>query len=304
MKLVQHLRQLTSRLTWPAQRRLAALIYPAGTQAADFLEPAGEPALTRSDSISWRVFSNPVAMFVGGVTAVLLELGEPRVRSGVWEHTTFRQRPLQRLQRTGYAAMMTVFGARSRAEAMIRRINDGHAQVAGQTPAGTSYRATDVELLTWVHATATYGFLEAYATCVHAVDAAERDRFYVESGAAAHLYGVPSPPASKQDFDVLLRRMHPALEPSGIVLEFLAIMAGIEMLPAPLRGLQRLLIRAAVHNLPGRTRQQLGLAGAPWEVSPWQWRLIRALGRAAEHLDWPGLPAMLAKRRLAETSAD
>jgi len=304
MKLVRHLRQLPSRITWPAQRRLATLIYPAGTAAADFLEPAGEPSLMGSDSISWRVFRNPVAMFVGGVTAVLLELGEPRVRSGVWEHTGFRQCPLQRLQRTGYAAMMTVFGARSRAEAMIRRINDGHTRVAGQTPAGMPYRATDVELLTWVHATATFGFLEAYATCVRDVDAAERDRFYVENEASAHLYGVPSPPASQQDFDALLRRMHPALEPSGIVLEFLAIMAGIELLPAPLRGLQRLLIRAAVHNLPGGTRQQLGLAGAEWEVPPWQLTLIRALGRAADHLDWPGLPAMLAKRRLAEASPD
>lgn len=303
MKLVQHLRQLSGRLTWPAQRRLASLIYPAGTQAADFLEPAGEPALMDSDSISWRVFSNPVAMFVGGVTAVLLELGEPRVRSGVWEHTTFRQCPLQRLQRTGYAAMMTAFGARSRAEAMIRRINDGHGRVAGQTPAGTPYRATDVYLLTWVHATATFGFLQAYATCVRDVDAAARDRFYVENVASAHLYGVQSPPASQRDFDALLQRMQPELEPSGIVLEFLAIMSGVELLPAPLRGLQRLLLRAAVHNLPIDVRRRLGLAGAQWEVQSWQWRLIRALGRATEHLDWPGLPAMLAKRRLAATSA-
>jgi uncharacterized protein (DUF2236 family) len=303
MKLVQHLRRLSSRLTWPAQRRLAALIYPAGTAAADFLEPAGEPALTASDSISWRVFGNPVAMFVGGVTAVLLELGEPRVRSGVWEHTSFRQRPLQRLQRTGYAAMMTIFGARSRAESMIRRINDGHARIAGRTPAGTSYRATDLELLTWVHATATFGFLEAYATCVRDVDAAGRDRFYVENEASAQLYGVPSPPTSQHDFDALLRRMHPALEPSAIVLEFLAIMSGMKLLPAPLRGLQRLLIRAAVHNLPAAARQQLGLAGAQWTVPQWQWRLIRALGRASDHLDWPGLPAMLARRRLAGGSA-
>jgi uncharacterized protein (DUF2236 family) len=303
MKLVQHLHQLFGRLTWPAQRRLATLIYPEGTQPADFLEPAGEPALMSGDSVSWRVFRNPVAMFVGGVTAVLLELGEPRVRSGVWEHTTFRQRPLQRLQRTGYAAMMTAFGARSRAEALIRRINEGHGRVSGRTPAGTPYRATDVDLLTWVHATATFGFLQAYATCVRDVDAAERDRFYAENVASAHLYGVQSPPNSQRDFDVLLQRMQPELEPSGIVLEFLAIMAGVELLPVPLRGLQRLLIRAAVHNLPGSVRQQLGLAGARWDVPPWQWTLLRALGRAADHLDWPNLPAMLVKQRLAAASA-
>ena len=47
-----------------------------------------------ADSVAWRVFRNPVALFVGGVTAVILELAEPRVRSGVWDHTTFRTDPL------------------------------------------------------------------------------------------------------------------------------------------------------------------------------------------------------------------
>jgi uncharacterized protein (DUF2236 family) len=299
MKFVQALRTLAGRLTWPAQRRLAQLIYPPGTQAADFLQPSGEPALMAADSVSWRVFRNPVAMFVGGVTAVLLELAEPRVRTGVWEHTTFRERPLLRLQRTGYAAMMTVFGARSRTAAMIQRINEGHARISGRTPAGTPYAASDIDLLTWVHATATFGFLQAYATCVREVPAAERDRFYAENQPSAHLYGVAAPPGSQREFQALLERMTPRLEPSDIVLEFLAIMQRVALLPAPLRGLQRLLIRAAVQNLPQPVRQRLGLVDATWRVTPWQWRLVRALGRAGDHLTLPSLPAMLARRRLA-----
>jgi uncharacterized protein (DUF2236 family) len=35
------------------------------------------------------VFKNPLSLFIGGVTAVIMELAEPRVRTGVWEHTTF-----------------------------------------------------------------------------------------------------------------------------------------------------------------------------------------------------------------------
>jgi uncharacterized protein (DUF2236 family) len=34
------------------------------------------------------VFKNPVTLFIGGVGAVLLELAEPRVRDGVWGHST------------------------------------------------------------------------------------------------------------------------------------------------------------------------------------------------------------------------
>jgi uncharacterized protein (DUF2236 family) len=303
MNFLQPLNAAAHMLTWPAQRRVARLIYPPGTQPADFLQPAGEQALLAADSVSWRVFSNPVATLVGGVTAVLLELAEPSVRTGVWEHTTFRERPLLRLQRTGYAAMMTAFGARSRTEAMIRHINDGHARISGHTPAGRAYRADDIDLLTWVHATATFGFLRAYTTCVRELTAAERDRFHAENQSSAHLYGVASPPGSEREFETLLEEMRPRLERSDIVLEFLAIMQRIPLLPAPLRPLQRLLIRAAVQILPVPTRQLLGLDGADWRVAPWQWIVVRALGRAADHLSLPGLPAMLARQRMAAAPA-
>ena len=80
----------------------------------DFSTPEGEPALIPPDSISWRMFKNPVAVFIGGVTAVLLEFAEPRVRDGVWQHSSFRTDPLTRLQRTGLAAMVTVYGPAAR----------------------------------------------------------------------------------------------------------------------------------------------------------------------------------------------
>jgi uncharacterized protein (DUF2236 family) len=65
--------------------------------------------------VSWRVFKNPLSLFIGGVSAVIMELAEPRVRTGIWEHTTFRVDPIRRLRRTGLAAMVTVYGARSTA---------------------------------------------------------------------------------------------------------------------------------------------------------------------------------------------
>src|SRR6185295_17681676 len=118
----------------------------------DFTTPVGEPALAPSDGVAWQVMKNPVALFVGGVTAVILELAEPRVRSGVWDHTTFRTDPLSRMERTGLAAMVTVYGARSTADRMIAGVRRLHERVSGVTPAGVSYRASDPELLDWVHA--------------------------------------------------------------------------------------------------------------------------------------------------------
>ena len=148
--------------------------------AVDFTAPKGEPALAAPDSVSWQVFKNPVSLFIGGVTAVLLELAEPHVRSGVWDHTTFRTDPVPRMRRTGLAAMLTVYGPKSKAEAMIAGVGRMHARVEGTTPAGSTYQASDPVLLDWVQATASYGFLEAYHAFVRPLSDADKDRFYAE----------------------------------------------------------------------------------------------------------------------------
>jgi uncharacterized protein (DUF2236 family) len=303
MNPLQAVSVLCARLTWPLQSHLASLIYPPGTQAQDFLQPSGEAGLVPADSVSCRIFANPIAMLVGGVAAVLLELAEPRVRTGVWEHTTFREQPMARLKRTAYAAMLTAFGPRSRTETMIGHINRGHARIAGSTPAGTPYRASDVELLTWVHATSAYGFAQGYALCVRPLTDAQRDRFYRENQESARLYGVAAAPATHAAVLELFEHMRPGLEPSAIVLEFLDIINRLPMLPAIGRPLQRLCVRAAVQCLPEWTRERLGLAGPAWAVAGWQWALLRSLGRAADHLSHPALPAMLARQRLASARA-
>ena len=81
---------------------------------------------------------------------MIMELAEPRVRTGVWEHTTFRLNPIKRLRRTGHAAMVTIYGARSTAEAMIAGVRRVHDKIAGTTPSGEPYCANDPELLNWV----------------------------------------------------------------------------------------------------------------------------------------------------------
>lgn len=184
-------------LPGPLQRRLdasaAALLTPEGGPRVDFSQPRGEPALVPADSVSWRLFKNPVSLFIGGVAAVILELAEPRVRAGVWDHSSFRTDPVRRLQRTGLAAMVTVYAARSQAEAMIEGVNRRHARIAGQADDGRAYVASDTDLLDWVQATASYGFVEAYHRFVRPLSDVERDRAWAEAGPAARLYGAPGP---------------------------------------------------------------------------------------------------------------
>lgn len=140
---------------------MAGSLMQADGMAVDFAAPPGAAALAAPDSVSWRIFKNPVGLFIGGVAAVLLELAEPRVRSGVWDHTSFRTDPVTRLKRTGLAAMITVYAARETAEAMIAGVNRRHARVTGTADDGAAYAADDPELLDWVQATASYGFRRA-----------------------------------------------------------------------------------------------------------------------------------------------
>ena len=267
-----------------------------GGPRVDFRQPPGEPALVAADSVSWRVFKNPVSLFVGGITAVILELAEPRVRTGVWEHSSFRTDPLGRLKRTGLAAMVTVYGARSAAEAMIAGVGRQHARVAGTTPGGEAYRADDVALLDWVQATASFGFLSAYDALVEPLSQADRDRFYAEAAPAARLYGALGAPASEAEWEAQLAAMLPRLERSEIVLEFLDLMRGVRI-AGPLSRLQHPLIRAAVGLVPEEARAVLGL-GPEWLPRLLEPPIIRAAARLADRTPIPGAPPYEACQRL------
>ena len=288
-------------LPGPVQRQVevfaSGLLQPPAGAAVDFSAPVGEPALVPADSVSWRVFKNPATLFIGGVAAVLLELAEPRVRHGVWDHSSFRDQPLARLQRTGLAAMLSVYGPESAARAMIGGVNRMHQQVSGTTSGGVSYRADDPELLDWVQATAAYGFLEAYAAFAHPLSPAVRELYYAEAVPVAALYGARGAPASQADLYALFRKMRPKLEPSQTIFEFLDIMRKMPALPAPARPAQALFLRAAVEILPHGVRELLGLR-AEWRLRSWERPLVKAMGAAADRLLLRHSPAVQSCLRL------
>ena len=273
-----------------------ALTDPGDGTFVDFSQPLGEASLAPPDSVSWRVFKNPVSIFIGGVTAVLLELAEPRVRTGVWEHSGFRRDPVLRLRRTGLAAMVTVYGARSTAEAMIGGVRRMHSQVSGETPAGQAYRANDPELLRWVYATASFGFLQAYHNFVAPLSQTDRDRFYSEGQTAARLYGVEDLPRSEAGIEKLFQAMRPHLERSDIVFEFLETMRTAPILPAPLRPAQRIIVKAAIDNAPCWSREILGLQSSG--LGNVERAFVKRAASVADRIALPSGPPARASRRV------
>jgi uncharacterized protein (DUF2236 family) len=285
----------------PLLRRLDALtlayLTPDDRAPFDFSRPPGEPALMAPESVSWRLFKNPAALFIGGVAAVILELAEPGVRTGVWEHSSFRADPVRRLRRTGLAAMISVYGPRNAAEAMIAGVGRMHARVAGRTPAGRLYSAGDPDLLRWVQATTGFGFGAAYSRYVRPLAPAELDRLYQESAPASRLYGVTGGPRTQGELLALIQAMTPHLEPSAILQEFLRIMRTASAFPAPLRPLQRLYVRAAVDLIPAPIRARLAL-GPALGLRPGEGLLVRQAARLSDRIIVRSSPAVQACLRL------
>jgi uncharacterized protein (DUF2236 family) len=240
------------------------LFETAGGGRFSYLEPKGDPGFYGPDSMAWRVHANPVALAIGGVAAVILELAEPRVRTGVWEHSSFRSDPLSRMRRTGEAAMITTYGSTAMAQARVDMVTRMHRRVSGATPEGQAYEALEPELMTWVHVTAGYGFLNAYLRYVNQdLSLADQDRYYAEGVRLGRAFGAPNPPTSVAEVEACFQAMRPKLRAHPIIGEFLRIVVNTSPLGPAGRPMQTLLVEASIDLLPTWVRDIAQLPSRP-----------------------------------------
>jgi uncharacterized protein (DUF2236 family) len=267
--------------TWLERMALRLNEPPDGSPRFDFCKPAGDPGIFGPEAVIWRVNSNPVSFFTGGVAAVLFELAEPRVRSGVWDHTDFRTDPIGRLRRTGVAAMVTTYGSKADLETVTKRVRKMHDGVRGTTPEGEAYHANDPELLRWVFTTATWGFLRGHLRYASpgSLLRPEQDRYYAEAARVAPYYGIADVPTSVAEVEAYFEEMRPQLCRHEIIEEFLGLISNAPALSPAALPLQSLLVGAGIDLLPRWAREQLDLDKSP------QLRSARALvARAAAAL--------------------
>ncbi|WP_114239483.1 oxygenase MpaB family protein [Dyella sp. C9] len=264
----------------PIRRWVLSAFPRGGGGHVDYDLPLGEPGLFGPHSATWRVHADFPGMLAGGLAALMLQTLHPLALAGVWDHSNFRDDLIGRLRRTTSFVSGTTYAPTGGALALIERVKSIHAQVRGTAEDGRPYAADDPHLLTWVHVTEAYSFLQGYRRYSHiAMPAGAADRYYDEVRRIAEALGARDVPASEAQVQAYFRRLQAELafsERSRVVLDVLSRVR----LPVPVAGLSRdVFLQAGAALLPpwadallGRSPLQRAqsrvAARALWSVAP------------------------------------
>ncbi|CCF67477.1 hypothetical protein KOJCDNHJ_00004 [Xanthomonas citri pv. punicae] len=245
-------------LTAPAAKQIQRWVlnaFPRGQSTIEYDQPLGDPGIFGPDSITWRIHSEFPGMLSGGLCALMLQLLHPRALAGVYDHSNFRTDLIGRLRRTTNFVAGTTYAPRAEAEQLIARVRRIHAHIRGHTVDGVPYEANDPQLLTWVHVTEAYGFLQGCRRYCRQVPAAIADRYYDEARRVAEALGAADVPASEAQVDAYFASVLGELRMDARSREVLDILTSIQ-LPVPAAGLSRRGVSWRRHGLVARLGQR------------------------------------------------
>jgi uncharacterized protein (DUF2236 family) len=239
-------------------RRWVLDAFPRNQNGVDYDVPAGDPGWFGPGSVTWRIHSEFPGMLAGGLCALMLQLLHPRALAGVYDHSNFRQDLVGRLRRTTSFVAGTSYAPAAEVDALIARVRKIHAQVVGTLPDGSAYTAEDPELLTWVHVTEAYGFLEGCRRYCRDIPQAIADRYYDEYRRVAEALGARDVPASEAQVQAYFAARQPQLRMDERSREVLDVLSAVR-LPVPLPGVSRdMFLAAGAALLPEWATRLLG----------------------------------------------
>ncbi|MHA6204089.1 oxygenase MpaB family protein [Dyella soli] len=286
----------------PIRRWVLGAFPRGGGGLIEYDRPMGDPGLFGPDSATWRVHADFPGMLAGGLAALMLQTLHPLALAGVWDHSNFRDDLVGRLRRTTTFVSGTTYAPRDQAMMLIERVRTIHAQVRGKAEDGRPYAADDPHLLTWVHVTEAYSFLQGFRRYSHVqLPAGAADRYYDEVRRVAEALGAREVPASEAQINGYFRRVRAELSFTARSREVLGVLSRVR-LPVPVAGLSRdVFLQAGAALLPAwaesmleRTplqRAQAGLAArALWSVAP-VFRAALPDGIASRACSRMGVPA-------------
>ena len=251
-----------------AQRRLGLALRSrvAGGDAAERAKVIwgrqGRRWFTPEDPV-WRVHAD-AAMFPGGVAALLLQSLHPTAMAGVAGHSGYRGDPWGRLQRTSHFLATTTFGTVEDAQAAIDRVRLIHERVRGKDDHGRPYRASDPDLLRWVHVAEAHSFLTAFQRfSATPLTKAEADRYVAQAAVVAGRLGATDIPTDVAGLVRALEGYRPVLEATPAARDAARFLLLDPPLPWAARPGYALLAAGGVALLPPWARRELRLPVGP-----------------------------------------
>jgi uncharacterized protein (DUF2236 family) len=231
---------------------------------------AGPPRPPVAEADRWFSADRPIrqvhgdcAMFVGGMTALLMQSLHPLAMAAVADHSGYQRDPWGRLQRTSRFIAATTFWPEADARAAIARVRAIHEHVTGTAPDGRRYAAADPHLLAWVHVAEIDAFLRAHAVYGREpLSGEERDGYVADMARIGAALGVPDPPRTFAAVGEVLDRYRPELAGTPQAREAARFLLR-PPLPAVLRPVYSGLAAAAVFLLPPWARRELRLPSLP-----------------------------------------
>ena len=223
-------------------------------------------------------------LLAGGGRATLLQIAHPAVARGVLEHSTFADRPLDRLRGTLSYVYGVLFGTRAEAAAISRAVHARHTRVTGP-----GYAANDPDLQVWVNATLYDTALLLFQRVLGPLSASEADTCYRQYRVLATAIGCPEHawPADRTAFAHYYDDMIGRLRVSGPARRIADTLLRPDTLPALLRPAAPVNRFLTVGLLPAPIRAGFGY---PWTARQ-QRRLDRCLAVATTV--YPRLPDRL-----------
>lgn len=234
-----------------------------------FAEPDGavieisraDTGLFGPDSVCWQVHGDVTAMMTGGIASLLLQMLDPRVLAGVWDHSVFRRDMLGRLRRTAAFLARTTYGDTAQAMGEIKRIRRIHDHVRGTLADGTAYHANDPQSLAWVHVTESLCFVDSYVRYRKPHMAMrERDRYFAEMAQIGELLGADPVPRSYRAAQIFIREHRSQLRFDTRTREVCDLLLNQPPANIRLAPFHHMTMQAGVDLLPGWARSMHGLS--------------------------------------------
>ncbi|ATW47103.1 oxygenase MpaB family protein [Streptomyces xantholiticus] len=253
---------------WNVRRQLGSSLFarvagPSGAETRARIHDTPGPRWFGPDR-PIRTVHGDASMFIGGLSALLLQSLHPLAMAAVAAHSGYRGDPWGRLQRTSTFLAVTTYGTAGDARDAVESVRAVHGRVTGRTASGEPYRASDPHLLGWVHVAEVDSFLRAHQRYgKRPLDAAGCDGYVADTARVAEALGVIDPPRDQAGLAERLAAYRPELRASREAREAARFMLVHPPLPWAARPPYALLAANAVALLPPWAREPLGLPYAP-----------------------------------------